>query len=301
MVMARLRIAAVALCVALLGAALPGAAQAASSRPVASSLTVWPRTVTEGQTPAISLKIDQRGGRMVRARIVVLTEPRGDVATRIDLGAIRTGRRTTAPWPAGVPLPAGRYLVRVHALDARGRTLVRRAHASGRLLLTVRPAPAAPAPAPAPAPPAAGAVLPGGVFPVAGAHVTSAAASDGSFGAGRTGHLHEGHDIAAAPGTPVVAPVAGTVSAVRYQASAAGWYVVLDGADGRDYFFAHCAAGSVAVATGTPVVAGQGLCGVGSTGSATGPHLHFEIWLVGWRVPGGYPVDPLPQLLAWGG
>jgi murein DD-endopeptidase MepM/ murein hydrolase activator NlpD len=267
----------------------PGAARAAAPRPVASSLTVWPRTVTAGQAPAISLKIVQPGVRAVRARIVVLSQPRQDPVARIDLGAVPTGRRMTAAWPAGVPLPAGRYLVRVHALDPHGRTLLRRAHSSGRLIFTVTPAPVAPAPAP------------GAVFPVAGPHVTAAAGSDGSFGAGRPGHLHEGHDIAAAAGTPVVAPVGGTVSVVRYQAGGAGWYVVVDGADGRDYFFAHCTAGSVAVAVGTPVAPGTPLCGVGMTGSATGPHLHFEIWMVGWRVPGGFPIDPLPELLAWGG
>jgi murein DD-endopeptidase MepM/ murein hydrolase activator NlpD len=286
----RLTVATVLLLAAFLA---PSAAAAAPSRPVATSLTVWPRTVTEGQAPAVSLKVVQRGMPAVRARIVVLSQPRQDPVARMDLGAIRTGRRITVPWPQGVALPAGRYLVRLHAQDARGRTLLRRAHASGRLLFSVNPAPAAPAPP-------AGGLLPG-VFPVAGPHVTSAAGSDGSFGAGRPGHLHEGHDIAAAAGTPVVAPVAGTVSAVRYQASGAGWYVVLDGADGRDYFFAHCTAGSVAVAAGTPVMPGTPLCGVGMTGDATGPHLHLEIWMVGWRVAGGYPVDPLPQLLAWGG
>ena len=282
----RVVVAALSACAALLA---PAAAHAAAPRPVASSLTVWPRTVTAGQAPAISLKIVQPGVRSVRARIVVLSQPRQDPVARIDLGAVRTGRRMTAAWPAGAPLPAGRYLVRVHALDPHGRTLLRRAHSSGRLIFTVVPAPAAPAPAA------------GAVFPVAGPHMTWPAGSDGSFGAGRPGHLHEGHDIAAAAGTPVVAPVAGTVSVVRYQAGGAGWYVVVDGADGRDYFFAHCTAGSVAVAVGTPVAPGTPLCGVGMTGSATGPHLHFEIWMVGWRVPGGYPIDPLPDLLAWGG
>ena len=273
----------------------PSAANAAGARPVASSLTVWPRTVTQGQAPAISLKIDQRGVRAVSARIVVLSEPRRDPVARVDLGLVRTGRRMTAPWPEGAALPAGRYLARLHALDPNGRGLLRRPRRSGLLVFTVQPAQAAPASAPVLGP------LGPGVFPVAGPHVTAKAASDGAFGAPRTGHTHEGVDITAARGTPVVAPVAGTVSAVRFQASGAGWYVVLDGVDGRDYFFAHCAEGSVAVAAGAPVAVGQPLCGVGMTGSATGPHLHFEIWEVGWRVPGGYPIDPLPQLLAWGG
>ncbi len=288
----RLRVAVTVLC--SLGVLLvPAVASAAASRPVATSLTVWPRTVTAGQAPAVSLKIVQPGVRSVRARIVVLSQPRHDPVARIDLGAVRTGRRMTVAWPSGVALPAGRYLVRVHALDPHGLTLLRRAHNSGRLILTVNPAAAAAAPTPG---------VPGvPVFPVAGPHVTSAAGSDGSFGAGRPGHLHEGHDIAAAAGTPVVAPVGGTVSVVSYQAGGAGWYVVIDGADGRDYFFAHCTAGSVSVAVGTPVGPGTPLCGVGMTGSATGPHLHFEIWLVGWRVAGGYPIDPLPDLLAWGG
>jgi murein DD-endopeptidase MepM/ murein hydrolase activator NlpD len=295
LVMRRIHVAVAGLVLGLLLALPAGASAARVSRPIASSLTVWPRTVTEGQTPSISLKIVQRGARKVRARIVVLSQPRQDPVARLDLGRVATGRRMTVPWPDGAALPAGRYLVRIHALDPHGRTLLRRAHSSGRLVLTVNPAPAPP-PAPAPA----GGLVPG-VFPVAGPHVTWPAGSSGSFGVGRVGHLHQGHDIAAAAGTPVVAPVAGTVSAVRYQAGGAGWYVVLDGADGRDYFFAHCTAGSVVVAAGAPVAPGQQLCGVGMTGSATGPHLHFEIWMVGWRVPGGYPVDPLPQLLAWGG
>jgi murein DD-endopeptidase MepM/ murein hydrolase activator NlpD len=283
----RLRVAAAVLCLAgILG--VPAAADA-TSRPVATSLTVWPRAVTAGQVPAISLKLVEPGVRTVRARLVVLSQPRQDPVARIDLGAVRTGRRMTAAWPQGVALPAGRYLVRVHAQDAQGHTLVRRAHASGRLIFSVNPGAAAAAPPV------------GYVFPVAGPHTTWPAGSDGSFGAGRVGHQHEGQDIAAAAGTPVVAPVGGTVTAVRYQAGGAGWYVVLDGTDGRDYFFAHCTAGSVGVAAGAPVAAGTPLCGVGMTGSATGPHLHFEIWMVGWRVPGGYPIDPLPDLLAWGG
>jgi murein DD-endopeptidase MepM/ murein hydrolase activator NlpD len=137
------------------------------------------------------------------------------------------------------------------------------------------------------------------VFPVAGAFDFGGVS--GRFGAGRPGHLHQGQDIIAAAGVPVVAPYAGVVSSTSYQAHGAGEYVVLDAIDGRDYFFAHCIRGSTGVVQGAPVAAGQQLCLVGQTGDADGPHLHFEIWNVGWRVPGGYPIDPLPELRAWAG
>ena len=99
----------------------------------------------------------------------------------------------------------------------------------------------------------------------------------------------------------MVAPVPGTVAFTDSQPSGAGFYVVLNADDGRAMFFAHCQAQSFSVAPGQRVVAGQGLCRVGSTGASTGPHLHFELWLGGWRDRGGTVVDPLPQLRAWAG
>ena len=62
-------------------------------------------------------------------------------------------------------------------------------------------------------------------FPVAGPF--SYGGADSRFGTGRKGHRHQGQDIAAAEGTPVVAPRGGTVKAVQYQAGGAGHYVVL--------------------------------------------------------------------------
>jgi murein DD-endopeptidase MepM/ murein hydrolase activator NlpD len=151
--------------------------------------------------------------------------------------------------------------------------------------------------------PAAGAPAPAGEsshhFPVSGSY--SLGGADARFGAKREGHRHQGQDVVAAEGTPVVAPWAGLVEFVRFQRSGAGWYVVLDGDDeDRDYVFMHLRKDSILVAPGQHVSAGEPLAQVGNTGSSSGPHLHFEIWVGGWY-DGGEPVDPLPLLQQWSG
>ncbi|HEV3093058.1 MAG TPA: peptidoglycan DD-metalloendopeptidase family protein [Solirubrobacteraceae bacterium] len=158
-----------------------------------------------------------------------------------------------------------------------------------------------PAPKPAPAPsgvpsPAQTAAL-GAFFPVRGPHSFGDAAN--RFGAGRVGHIHQGQDVLASEGLSVVAPLAGTIITIDNQAGGAGWYVAEQTTDGLAFFYAHCQAGSVAVSPEQSVRAGQQLCRVGQTGDATGPHLHFEVWVGGWRTAGGYPIDPLPYLEAW--
>lgn len=138
------------------------------------------------------------------------------------------------------------------------------------------------------------------VFPVQGPF--SLGGKDSRFGAGRPGHVHQGQDLSAPLGTPVVSPWAGTVEVVKYQAGGAGYYVVVDGdGDGedRDYVFMHLRKGSILVERGQAVGKGQQLAQVGSTGSSSGPHLHFEIWVEGGWYTGGRPVDPLPFLQAW--
>lgn len=155
---------------------------------------------------------------------------------------------------------------------------------------------------PTPRAPAAVPVLPTvtGVFPVQGPF--SFGGDDARFGAGRPGHIHQGQDVVAASGLPIVAPVAGTVTWKANQPGGAGIYLVVRGAaDARDYVFMHIKRGTVIVAPGDAVRAGQQLAQAGATGAASGPHLHFEIWIGGWGERDGMPVDPLPQLQRWAG
>ena len=118
------------------------------------------------------------------------------------------------------------------------------------------------------------------------------------FGAPRAGHRHQGQDIFASCGTPIIAPRGGSVKANSYQ-SAAGNYVVIDGADtGYDFFFAHLRERSP-LQVGDHVISGQRIGNVGDTGDAVGCHLHFEMWTPpGWYT-GGHAFDPLPFLKAW--
>jgi hypothetical protein len=272
------------------GAAL---ATAKPARPIARIFTVNPKVVVAPRLPRLRVRIDQPGSRSVRARLVF--RPRsGGALVRVDAGRVRTGKRVAVAWPAGSQLSPGRYVVQLIVRGRGNAVLARTARATGKTTVTVRAPAPPPAAAPTPAPTAP--VAPGaGVFPVAGAHTYG----DG-FGAARTGHTHQGQDIAAAEGVPVVAPLAATVTAVDNQPSAAGWYIVLHTVDGRDMFFAHCQEGSIPLTPGVAVTAGQPMCLVGHTGDATGPHLHFEIWLGGWRVnAASQPVDPLADLLAW--
>jgi biotin carboxyl carrier protein len=259
-------------------------------RPVASIFTVSPRVVAAPRLPRLRVRVDQPGARTVRARLVFMPRPGSGAIVRVDAGTIRTGRRLAVVWPSGSQLPPGTYDVQLHVRGLGDAVLARTARARGKTTVTVR----APAPPPTPAP--AAPVAPGAAaFPVAGAHTYGDA-----FGAPRKGYEHQGQDILAAEGVPVVAPLAGTVLYVDNQPSAAGWYVVLHTVDGRDMFFAHCQAGSIPLTPGAAVAAGQPLCLVGQTGDATGPHLHFEIWVGGWRVnTASHPVDPLADLQAW--
>ena len=89
-----------------------------------------------------------------------------------------------------------------------------------------------------------------------------------------SGNSHDGFDIAASVGTPVVASADGTVRQADY-ADSPGNRIVLDHASGWETRYLHL--DSKAVSTGESVTKGQVIGTVGNTGSSTGPHLHFQI------------------------
>ncbi len=87
--------------------------------------------------------------------------------------------------------------------------------------------------------------------------------------------LHRGCDITAPGGTPIMAARSGVVLVSTY-GSSYGNYVTIAHSDGTRSLYAHMS--SRAISAGSTVSAGQVIGYVGSTGSATGNHLHFEIW-----------------------
>ncbi len=135
----------------------------------------------------------------------------------------------------------------------------------------------------------------GGVFPIRGTHNYGGPAN--RFGDDRGTHFHQGQDIFAASGTPLVAVTAGRVAYRQYQAGGAGNYIVIHGEDGTDYVFMHMLSPG-SVAPGQSVRAGQEIGRVGCTGRCSGAHLHFEMWTAHWY-DGGRPFDPLPSLRRW--
>ena len=168
-------------------------------------------------------------------------------------------------------------------LEAESRDLAALARRAETVAAAAAASRAAAAPVTAAAPasaPVSSSVSTGGFVWPTGGPVTS------GFGY-RWGRMHEGIDIGAPEGQPIVASSAGVVS----YAGVMGGYgniVLIDHGNGITTAYAHQSA--IQVSTGTSVGAGQQIGLVGNTGQSTGPHLHFEV-----RV-GGSPRDPLGYL-----
>jgi murein DD-endopeptidase MepM/ murein hydrolase activator NlpD len=106
--------------------------------------------------------------------------------------------------------------------------------------------------------------------------------------------VHEGTDISAEKGTPVLSATEGTVEAMGWTFYS-GDRVGVRGTDGNYYFYAHLSAFGPGITIGTPVQPGTVLGLVGNTGYGEPghedefpPHLHFGIQAADWVNP--YPV-----------
>lgn len=119
----------------------------------------------------------------------------------------------------------------------------------------------------------------GYVWPVPGLHSIS------SYYGYRWGRMHSGVDISGsgASGKIVVAAKSGTVEYAGYDGSY-GNTIIINHGGGVKTRYAHLLGGSMQVYSGKHVSAGQAIARVGSSGNATGPHLHFEVIVNGYRV-----------------
>ncbi len=91
-------------------------------------------------------------------------------------------------------------------------------------------------------------------------------------------YYHAGHlalDIAAPYGSQIVAAQGGIVTGAGWRNNGGGWVIEIDHGNGIRTVYNHL--GSIWVAAGQYVGAGQGIGGVGCTGICTGPHVHFEV------------------------
>ncbi|MGI6642869.1 MAG: M23 family metallopeptidase [Bacillota bacterium] len=99
---------------------------------------------------------------------------------------------------------------------------------------------------------------------------------------------HEGVDIAASYGQGIVAPADGVVTFSGYK-SGYGYCIIINHSFGFETLYAHCS--RLSVSSGQEVQRGQRIADVGQSGTATGPHLHYEVHVEGQKVD---PRDFLP-------
>ncbi len=132
------------------------------------------------------------------------------------------------------------------------------------------------------------------MYPIAGRHADRGPI--GRFGVARNGgRTHEGFDVNAPCGTPLVAARGGTVVRAGFDPVLYGNFVIVRGErTRRDYWYTHMKH-TTRLQVGDRVRTGQRIGSIGATGNARsiGCHLHFEIHTR------GRPIDPAPDLHEW--
>ena len=236
-----------------------------------------PRRIYYGGAQKAVFTFDVMSAGAMDLRVNLVRASDGRIVQTWDRPASTPGAHNRVIWSGSVGgrvQSEGKYAFRVSALNASAAGL--------------RTAPSAPGDE--------SVSLYGHVFPVRGAHDFGSGGA--MFGAGRSGHSHQGQDVFAACGTPLVAARGGKVKFSGFHA-AAGYYVVIDGkGTDVDYAYMHLRQ-RAAVQVGDRVYTGQDLGEVGDSGNADGCHLHFEEWSAPGWYDGGRPLDPLPDLKRW--
>lgn len=113
-------------------------------------------------------------------------------------------------------------------------------------------------------------------------------------GSGCDSGFHHGDDFAAACGTPFYAASGGTVASITYGGLAGDQIVINYGSGGISTAYSHMFDNGIFVQVGQPVVAGQNIGAMGSSGDSTGCHLYFE-----YRID-NVTVDPVPAMQGHG-
>ncbi len=98
---------------------------------------------------------------------------------------------------------------------------------------------------------------------------------------------HTAVDYAAPTGTPIQAIGDGVITKIGYDGSGGGNRIRIKHAQGYESCYMHLSRFAKGMKTGSRVSQGEVIGYVGATGTATGPHLDFRIWL------NGKPIDPL--------
>jgi murein DD-endopeptidase MepM/ murein hydrolase activator NlpD len=117
-----------------------------------------------------------------------------------------------------------------------------------------------------------------------------------AFGAGRSGHMHEGQDVLSRTGTPEVAVRSGEVLETGNDGGRGNYLNLYDPAARVTYVYMHMEQ-PASVHPGEHVTGGQRVGAVGCSGSCFGDHLHFEIHAG--RGIQGPARDPKPDLERW--
>ena len=276
--------------------------------PSVGTLTVLQTAVTTtspspmAEVTGLRLRLSQARDGLQAGAVLIVGQARAQ-ARRYSLSGL-LAQASAAPDPQPVPQPSPKPTPTAKPSDAgepskpqssgsthSSSTSATRSHAQSKDTGSAQAATSTavtPMAAASPAPAAVLARFPGALFPVNGGY-----SFVDDWHAQRKGHLHQGIDIAAAAGTPVVAVLDGRISSM-YHGGIGGIELFLTAAAGDRFLYCHFSRYAPGLHAGQDVTAGYVIGYVGATGDATGPHLHFEI-----HPHGGAPIDPYPYLQAW--